>query len=77
MVDPVTARNRPAYERGQEHYRLIKAAMLEHARRNPLRPVSGKELHARFPHLGLSTVYWYMAQVREEAESMADSLESV
>jgi len=51
--------------------------MLEHARRNPLRPISGKELRARFPHLGRSTVYWYMVRVREDAQSMADSLESV
>jgi hypothetical protein len=53
---PVTARNPQAVERGQAHREQIKAAMLEHVRRYPLRrPLTGKELQARFPHLALSS----------------------
>jgi hypothetical protein len=75
----MTARNPQAVERGQAHREQIKAVMLEHVRRYPLRrPLTGKELQARFPHLALSTVLWHVAEIRAEAEADIDvALETV
>jgi hypothetical protein len=73
-------RNRAAHARGQEHREQIKTAMLEHARRHPLaKPLSGAQLQAQFPHLGISTVFWHMSQIRAQADAEAavDTLESV
>jgi hypothetical protein len=62
------------YERSQAHREAIRQVMLEHMHHHPLRkPISGKAVLARLPHLGLalSTILWHMAAIREEAEAEA------
>ena len=53
----------------------IKSYLLEYARRYPLCRLTGKQIQAQFPHLALSTVQGYIADIREEAEAEANSPE--
>jgi hypothetical protein len=75
----VTARNLAGQERGKAHREQIRAAMLDHVKRHPLaKPLSGKALHAQFPHLAISSILWHVAAIRAEADAQAgvDTLES-
>ena len=48
---------------------LIRAEMLERARRHPLAsPVSAKEIQTRHPEWSLSTIYYHLAAIRAEAD---------
>jgi hypothetical protein len=50
----------------------IRAVMLAHANAHPLRrPLSGKEIQARFPHLSLSTILADVAAIHDAAEAEA------
>jgi hypothetical protein len=64
-------RDTAALERSLCAREEIRQVMLEHMHHHPLRkPISGKAVLARLPHLGLalSTILWHMAAIREEAE---------
>jgi hypothetical protein len=64
----MSVRNRHAFERGQEHRAQLKAIMLDHQRCKPLaRPLTAKELHARYPFIKPSTIAWHVAELRYEA----------
>jgi hypothetical protein len=57
------------HQRGQAHRAAIRELMLEHARRHPLRkPLSGKQIQTKLPHLALSTILWHVAAIHAEAE---------
>jgi hypothetical protein len=65
-------RNPKAVARKAAQLEQVRAVMLEHARKHPLRrPLSGKELQARFPYLALSTLLGYVAEIYDEAEAEA------
>ena len=70
-------RNKKRYLESLAHREQIKAVLLERAKHPLLRPLSGKQLQARFPHLGLSTVQAHLAKIHEAAEAEANSLEIV
>jgi hypothetical protein len=70
-------RNRQAVERGQEQREQIKRVLLDHERFPLRRRLSGKQLREHFPHLGLSTILWHVAAIRDEADAAAKALETV
>jgi hypothetical protein len=62
-----TARDKEAYRRFQSTRQQIKEFMLDHARRHPLVPLSGKALMAQFPEIKRSALYAHMKAIRNEA----------
>lgn len=73
----MTARNPKAFQRGLEHRQRIKTLMLDHVEGHPLRRhLTVQQIHARLPHLGLSTIYWYVAALHDEAEATAQGWNS-
>ena len=76
MSSPAPVRSREQIDADvQRNFERIQTLMLDHARRHPLaRPLSAKQIQARFPHLGLSTIHWYCKWIREEAERALEIL---
>jgi hypothetical protein len=62
-----TARDKEAYRRFQSTRQQIKEFMLDHARRHPLVPLSGKALMAQFPEIKRSALYAHVKAIRDQA----------
>jgi hypothetical protein len=48
----------------------ISQMLIEASARPLARPLSWKQIQARFPHLSRSTIHWYLDRIHKDADSL-------